>query len=252
LNGADATEISDKSLDRCRLFVEQGRLAKAVDVLDQVVSKSGNIHTVTDAVLSELKNLHAHANPPIIPSSTLPASVCFKNDDIMSAVFSFKPGSAAGPSGLSPDFLKSLISGRLAEFMLTSFSKYASMFASGGFNPLFRQFAAAATLIPLKKPDGGVRPIAIGEVWRRVVCKCALRAFKSEVSDYFAPFQVGVGVRFGAESVVHAINTLLARDKDDPSVDNSVLQFDFKNAFNCVDRSVFIRLVREHFGVCLP
>jgi hypothetical protein len=67
-----------------------------------------------------------------------------------------------------------------------------------------------ANLTPLRKKDGGVRPIAVGEVLRRLACKTLLSTgvAKEEVS-LLAPEQVGVGVSRGAESVALGFDSLL-------------------------------------------
>lgn len=51
----------------------------------------------------------------------------------------------------------------------------------------------ASRLVALQKCKGGVRPIAVGEVWTRFCCLCALELC-SEASIALAPLQLGVGV----------------------------------------------------------
>ena len=60
----------------------------------------------------------------------------------------------------------------------------------------------AATLSPLNKKDGGIRPIAIGDTLRRLIGKVLLRlpGTRSEV-EVLHPRQVGVGVPYAAELV---------------------------------------------------
>ncbi|MCI90579.1 hypothetical protein A2U01_0111872, partial [Trifolium medium] len=36
------------------------------------------------------------------------------------------------------------------------------------------EFVASAPLTPLLKPDGGIRSIAVGTIWRRLVSKVAM------------------------------------------------------------------------------
>ena len=62
-------------------------------------------------------------------------------------------------------------------------------------------------MVPLKKKEvGAVRPIAVGEIWRRLVSKVAARSVKQKVMKYLQPYQVGVGVPNGSEGIVHAAN----------------------------------------------
>ena len=48
----------------------------------------------------------------------------------------------------------------------------------------------AARLIPLAKKDGGVRPIGIGEVWRRLCGKVALRAARARIQKVCGNLQL--------------------------------------------------------------
>ena len=52
---------------------------------------------------------------------------------------------------------------------------------------------ATARLIAVAKPNGGVRPIAVGETLR-LAAKCVHEATLSAVSGYVLPTQVGVKV----------------------------------------------------------
>jgi hypothetical protein len=61
-----------------------------------------------------------------------------------------------------------------------------------------------ASLIGLQKPGGGVRPIAIGEVWYRFASLCALTAL-ADVGPSLAPLQLGVGMSGGVDAASHAI-----------------------------------------------
>ena len=96
----------------------------------------------------------------------------------------------------------------------------------------------SAPLTPLLKPDNGVRPIAVGTIWRRLVSKVAMKGVGKEMTKYLNDFQFGVGVSSGAEAILHSVNRLLS----DRHADESLAMFtvDFSNAFNLVDRTALL------------
>ena len=53
----------------------------------------------------------------------------------------------------------------------------------------------SASLTALKKFKGGVRPIAVGEVFRRLVAKCIAKKTQTESAEL---------IKGGAESIIHA------------------------------------------------
>ena len=93
----------------------------------------------------------------------------------------------------------------------------------------------SATLTALNKKKTGIRPIAVGEVIRRLVAKCIAKEAAIEAVDLFGSKQLGVAVKGGAESIVHATKITFERMKSVKS--GGILQIDFRNAFNSVKRS---------------
>ena len=61
-----------------------------------------------------------------------------------------------------------------------------------------------AALTALLKKDGGVRPIAVGYVWRRIAGKVACNRLTERSAGLLAPRQLGFRVARGCESAVHA------------------------------------------------
>ena len=60
-------------------------------------------------------------------------------------------------------------------------------------------------LIALRKSNGDVRPIAIGETLRRVTAKAICLQKRDDFSDYFQPLQHGVATPSGQELLSHHI-----------------------------------------------
>ena len=61
-----------------------------------------------------------------------------------------------------------------------------------------------ARLIGLSKPDGGVRPIAIGLTLRRIIAKICMKKLKPSHESLFLPQQLGVGLRSGCGGAIHS------------------------------------------------
>ena len=94
-----------------------------------------------------------------------------------------------------------------------------------------------------KKKSGGLRPIAVGEVLRRLTSKCLSHAVLDDALQSLVPLQVGVGVRGGCEAIVHSVAGTL-EDASIPSIDRWTLLLDFRNAFNSVSRKHIFEEVR--------
>ena len=80
------------------------------------------------------------------------------------------------------------------------------------------EFVASAPLTPLLKPDNGIRLIAVGTIWGRLVSKAVMKGVGKDMSKYFNDFQFGVGVSGGAEAVLYSANKLLSERHEDGSL----------------------------------
>ena len=58
-------------------------------------------------------------------------------------------------------------------------------------------------LIALSKPDDGIRPIAIGEAWFRLLSRAVAFQLARSAAPNLLPLQCGIGVEGGAEIVCH-------------------------------------------------
>jgi hypothetical protein len=94
---------------------------------------------------------------------------------------------------------------------------------------------AGAGLLAMPKPKGGIRPIAIGEVLRRIVGKFLCTSVKKEAKTFFHPCQVGVAFPGGIDAAVHSARSWRHRNATDTW--KVLVKFDFANAFNCVSRT---------------
>ena len=113
----------------------------------------------------------------------------------------------------------------------------------------------ASRLVCLGKPDGGIRPIAIGETFYRLMARIAAHSASRRSGESLAPFQYGVGISGGAEIITHTMRMvesfLTARDSgqhhfesEDASDPTCALLVDYRNAFNELKRGAIFE------GVC--
>ena len=106
------------------------------------------------------------------------------------------------------------------------------------------QHLAGASLLALQKPGGGVRPIAIGEVLRRLVAKCFCNTYEREASAHLWPRQIGVAAPLGAEVGSQTVRQWCERNQ--ATEGKLIFVADFENAFNTINRGKFLREVRHH------
>jgi len=177
------------------------------------------------------------AKHPAAPLDRRPAPVASATSlvvsaaNIRSAIRGFAPGSAAGRDGLKPQHLKDMIDLR-GETLTLALADFANLVLAGRVPHSVRPSFFGATLLPFKKKDGGLRPIAVGLTLRRLVAKAVSLVVTPMCAPFLAPFQLGVGAKGGGEALVHAARFFL-----DHKVDGQAfVKLDFANDFNTVHR----------------
>ena len=112
---------------------------------------------------------------------------------------SFSRGTAPGPTGLRAQHLKDAVRSAHGDEAIEQITSTCNLLARGNAPEFFAQHLAGASLMALQKPAGGIRPIAIGEVLRRLVAKCFCNVYERDATAYLWPRQIGVAAPLGAE-----------------------------------------------------
>ena len=102
----------------------------------------------------------------------------------------------------------------------------------------------SASLCALRKKSGGLRPIAVGSVYRRLPSRIGARHLASSLGPELRPTQLGVGTALGCEVAVHSTRHFIetSRKSAAPQV---LVKIDVSNAFNTVRRDIFLACIKE-------
>jgi len=208
----------------------------------------------TDATIEELKLKHPPraANTQLfsaanaITQSTQPNSL-MSESAILAAVRSFQLGSAGGLDCLRPHHWKDLINtgtGDVGRRLLSRLTEFVNICLAGRVPDTVKPVFCGASLCALNKKGGGIRPIAVGCTWRRLVAKVACRAVMSKVAGMVSPTQIGFGIRRAAEAAAHAACIYVASLQPG----QAFLKLDFTNAFNTLSRDA----IQNYVATDLP
>ena len=234
--------VATPNARRAEKLARSGQYGRAVQALSSL-----GLAEDSDEVFRALESKHPQAPPPTLPDGPAPDSIRLSEDLIKSAISSFNADTAPGPSGFKANFLKDLLATpnpNQRRSFLRSLTALINSMNEGNIPPSFRPFLFASTLHAAKKKCGGIRPVAIGETYARLTSKCLAFSLAKDVADLFAPHQLGIKVRGGCESVIHAASALFHSSSEPSS--RLLLQVDLENAFNNIDRSLFLQETRSH------
>ncbi|CAI5963220.1 unnamed protein product, partial [Closterium sp. NIES-65] len=181
-----------------------------------------------------------------LPHPEKPTKWVLKQEVLARALRESPRGSAGGPTGWRMDFLRELFTHPGDLKLLGAWLQAA---ARGDVGQGVAQWWTSSSLVALEKPGGGVRPIAVGEVFPRLLARCLAVDYHDAIIRHLKPKgQFGAGARNGAETVIHGVRAAL---KANPTW--GVLQIDVKNAFNSVCRqALFKELVKGPFVGMTP
>ncbi|GKD29043.1 hypothetical protein Tco_1239821 [Tanacetum coccineum] len=167
-------------------------------------------------------------------------------DSVFVCIKSLPKGTSCGRDGLRAQHILDALCGEgsaTVTDLLKAIMAVVNLWLARRCPPILAEFVASAPLMSLLKPDNGIRPIAVGTIWRRLVSKVAMKGVGKEMLKYLSDFQFGVGVSGGAEAILHSANRLLSEYHNDGSL--AMLTVDFSNAFNLVDRSSLLQEIRD-------
>ena len=222
-------------------FVTQ-RLSGGVMMPDDIDEKSGN------PVSEVLHSKHPAAKTPdYLPAfDKCPEFVDLDiTEDTVSKTARQLKG-AAGTGGTDSETIASwlLKFGTYSQRLRNAIARLAKWLSND--NPPWAAYRAlmAGRLIALDK-NPGVRPIAIGEVLRRLIAKCVLSVAKGEAQEACGIDQLCGGLQAGIEGGVHAMHSMWETHKMEEEW--GFLLIDARNAFNEVNRTVMLWVIRHEW-----
>ena len=184
----------------------------------------------TAAAAEALRAKHPDHDEPELPTDP-PQPVEISTALVRKGLFSFPAGSAAGPSGLTAEVLRLCASAGGPAF-LEALRASTVAIANGRVPEAIRPYLFGARLVALEKVGGDLRPIACGEILRRLGAKCLGRVVvKDVVGALVAVGQLGVGQRLGLEAAILAAR-LFAQDASQQPTQAFLIKLDFQNAFS--------------------
>lgn len=210
------------------------------------LASDGGLAPYNDRTLEALRGKHPSAPEDLSlpePPDDAVDPVVASEDDVRKAILSFRAGSSGGPDGLRPGHLRSLIGHGAAEAgsrLLTALTDLVNIILRGGVPNFAVPILFGATICALQKKDGGIRPVAVGNTFRRLATKIGARSIMAALGNDLRPVQLGVSTQGGCEAAVHAARRYI-RDCVHRRV---LLKVDMRNAFNCLRRDAFLSVAR--------
>ena len=212
---------------RVHRLLQQGRIGAAA----RQVEGTQPVRELTDNVKKQLQDLHPRE--PVIqmsdahPSRVKPITPEMETVKKVMSVFSNE--TAGGITGFNGRFVSTFK--HLKEFQLFIWDTACAILK--GTCP-YRHVLTSGRLIPLAKPNGKVRPIAIGEVFYRLAMKVVLEVVEVKL----ATFQFGVKTNLGVEPIIHYFRKFCS--------DGTVISIDLANAFNACTRQSILKAVKKY------
>ena len=180
--------------DRATALAHLGELSAASRALTAEPLAPG-----TMATLAELQNPHLrpqqayplHTAPPTPHEST---AVELPKATLLAALRTARRGAAAGPSGVTNEHLR-LVLTDAEEIRLLHGA--AVRFARANIPPDILQAVRQGRMVALRKPNGSVRALVVGDIFRRLVSKALARHYAAQLQEACLPFQFGLSSRAG-------------------------------------------------------
>lgn len=100
-----------------------------------------------------------------------------------------------------------------------------------------------ASLVGLRKKDGGIRPIAVGDTLRRLAAKIVSRRVMKAIGEMLSPTQVGYGSSGGTEAAIPGVRAVIEYGYDEPFVQ---FKLDCANALNSIYRANMLEQLQQY------
>ena len=225
--------------------VRRGQLSRARQMLTAAALAPGNAATLEALTDTAWRPPHALRSPaPEVLQYRPSEEVVRTAHQVGEALRTSKRGSAAGLSGATVELYKLLLDDAEA---LESFTFAVNVTARAHAPQAELDAIALSRLTALRKPSGGVRGIATGGVFRRLVSRALARAFCGELDEATRPFQFALQTRAGTASLAAMLRAAVELD---PRA--TVVSLDGRSAYDTISRATILAKLRDTVPSLLP
>ena len=161
-----------KNSERAAGLVQEGQLSRAAKAL-----VSRGLDQSSAGAKREMEQKHPQVEVPMPPEAELNTPpITMSSREVFEATRGFKAGTAPGPSGLKAEHLKEAKGrgeGRSAA-ALGALTRLVNLMAAGKAPVEATPYLFGANLFAAIKKSGGLRPVAVGDILRRLTAKCIM------------------------------------------------------------------------------
>lgn len=256
-NSAPIIRLPERRLQR---LVKKGEYSKAARLLESSTKSSG-VAPSNAQTAAKIANYFPAAD---LQKDLLPANISvavpplvLNGGELLAGIENLPAESAAGMSGWTYELVQQLALGEDGNNFRLQLLRVFNLILQGRAG-LVTQWTHDR-IVPLQKPDGGLRPIVISDIWLRILSRIVAKKFAAQAADILAPLQFGVGIPGGCEVITHGLHLLEESERDNnhgaETGNHPRLRFhtiDFANAFNSVHRRYIHEALAMHFPQLLP
>ena len=230
-NTAEASESARAA--RAVRLVQLGELSAAARALTAAPLAPGTAET-----LAELRDPERRPPELQVPLSDAvlthrPAVACtLPADGLLACLRGARRGSAAGPSGTTNEHLRLLLDDPDDGTLL---HRAAERLANADVPEPVLAAIRVGRAVALQKPNGRVRALVVGDVFRRLVARTLAQHFAAAFQKACLPHQCGLSTRAGTEGLYKLLHTATTLD---PRA--TVLSVDAVGAFDHVSRQAML------------
>ena len=242
-------EAQGKRKAFCRLML-QGKISKALKYIDNSTDATLGVHSINDEIISTLQEKHPDPGPvteeALLPKAPeTPEEVIFEPIDAEKIIRATrKINGSGGPTQVDADNWKHMLCSKFfttqSESLAQAIADLTKILCTEEVNAECVKELYAGRLIPLDKGNGGVRPIGIGEVLRRIISKSVTSTLKEDIISAAGLLQTCSGLEGGIEAAIHAMSRAFSLSETE-----ALLLVDADNAFNSINRKVALHNVQR-------
>ena len=176
----------DRKVARAESLVMVGELSSARQVLESADLAPGNLSTLRALTDPEKRPPLPRDPPPPELMARMPDSPFQLDEDKLAQnIRKARRGAAPGPSGMTNEHLFTLLE---SEDDLSLFSQFAGILARGDIPPNALEVIRRGRMSALRKANGGVRGIVVGDTLRRLVARTIAQQIGDAVERATSPF----------------------------------------------------------------